>query len=324
MGERYTDATKIFVCSFFSCKASFSKSWKLEAHYCKHTGLRPFMCDSCDKSFCTRYQLTRHQLSHSGAKPHLCSVEECPESFSTSSGLKNHVARVHQKEERHYVCDYEGCGKEFRKKNRLRTHKCEHTNVFPFQCHFEDCGKKYAALKTLKKHESVHDGYPCVEEGCSFRGKTWTEYQTHRKSEHRETLQCDQCTKVFSQAWFLKKHKQFVHMGERRVFKCTIEGCLRVYTTHFSLQSHVLSFHEGKRPFTCSHDGCGRAFAMEESLKRHAVVHDPQKKKLKRKKQTRLGKKRPLKTKVSDAPDLSTRLKSVSLNESVSQNKPNL
>uniref|UniRef100_A0A4W4HFG7 Transcription factor IIIA n=1 Tax=Electrophorus electricus TaxID=8005 RepID=A0A4W4HFG7_ELEEL len=318
MGERFKDASKSFVCSFFSCKASFSKSWKLEAHYCKHTGLRPFICDNCDKSFCSRYQLTRHQLSHSGAKPYLCSVEDCPETFSTSTSMKNHIARVHQNKEKHYVCDYEGCGKEFRKKKWLRTHKCEHTNVFPFQCHSEGCGKKYAALKTLKKHERVHDGYPCAEEGCSYQGKTWTEYQAHRKAEHRETLPCDQCKKVFHEAWFLQKHKQFVHLGERHVFKCASEGCLKVYTTQFSLQSHILSFHEGKRPFICSHDGCGKAFAMEESLMRHAVVHDPQKRKL----QVNILTSHPFKPQVSDASELSACLKSVSLNESISQDKP--
>uniref|UniRef100_A0A4W4HBU0 Transcription factor IIIA n=1 Tax=Electrophorus electricus TaxID=8005 RepID=A0A4W4HBU0_ELEEL len=307
MGERFKDASKSFVCSFFSCKASFSKSWKLEAHYCKHTGLRPFICDNCDKSFCSRYQLTRHQLSHSGANTALTN-----ELFFTvlHFAFICHLAN--------FQCDYEGCGKEFRKKKWLRTHKCEHTNVFPFQCHSEGCGKKYAALKTLKKHERVHDGYPCAEEGCSYQGKTWTEYQAHRKAEHRETLPCDQCKKVFHEAWFLQKHKQFVHLGERHVFKCASEGCLKVYTTQFSLQSHILSFHEGKRPFICSHDGCGKAFAMEESLMRHAVVHDPQKRKL----QVNILTSHPFKPQVSDASELSACLKSVSLNESISQDKP--
>lgn len=94
MGERLP-GQKSFVCSFFDCKAKFSKSWKLEAHLCKHTGLvsgagrprtsvplvreppcvslppqKPFSCESCQRSFCTRYQLTRHELNHSGEKPH--------------------------------------------------------------------------------------------------------------------------------------------------------------------------------------------------------------------------------------------------------------
>lgn len=38
MGERLR-SQKSYVCSFFDCKAKFNKSWKLEAHLCKHTGL---------------------------------------------------------------------------------------------------------------------------------------------------------------------------------------------------------------------------------------------------------------------------------------------
>lgn len=38
MGERL-QSQKSYVCSFFDCEAKFSKSWKLEAHLCKHTGL---------------------------------------------------------------------------------------------------------------------------------------------------------------------------------------------------------------------------------------------------------------------------------------------
>ncbi|XP_053467796.1 general transcription factor IIIA, b [Ictalurus furcatus] len=353
MGERFKDPTKNFVCSFLNCKASFSKAWKLEAHYCKHTGLRPFACDSCDKTFCTRCQLTRHNLSHSGKKPYQCLEDGCSESFISTARLKNHVERVHQHKEKHYVCDYEGCAKEFRKKKQLSSHKCEHTNQLPFECQYEGCGKKYTTSKKLQKHEKVHDGiifereeklftkalvcvftltslhsnvelvgYPCAEEGCDFQGRTWTEYQAHRKAAHREALQCDSCVKVFHKAWFLKKHKLFVHLGVRRVFKCTKEGCQKTYTTHFNLQNHILSFHEGIRSFICPHDGCGKAFAMEGSLKRHAVVHDPQKKKLQKK--TKRGRKKKLepKTNVSDASELSAQLHGLSLNTSTSQNNP--
>lgn len=38
MGERL-QSQKNYVCTFLDCGAKFSKSWKLEAHLCKHTGL---------------------------------------------------------------------------------------------------------------------------------------------------------------------------------------------------------------------------------------------------------------------------------------------
>uniref|UniRef100_A0A8C0X146 C2H2-type domain-containing protein n=1 Tax=Castor canadensis TaxID=51338 RepID=A0A8C0X146_CASCN len=63
--------------------------------------------------------------------------------------------------------------------------------------------------------------------------------------------------------------------------RVVLEGCGRTYTTMFNLQSHILSFHEEKRPFVCEHAGCGKTFAMKQSLTRHAIVHDPDKKKMK-------------------------------------------
>ncbi|XP_042562931.1 general transcription factor IIIA, b isoform X2 [Clupea harengus] len=282
MGERFRNVDKNFVCSFFNCKASFSKFWKLEAHLCKHTGLRPFACASCDKSFCTRYQLTRHDLTHSGEKPYRCSVEGCPQTFASNGSMKNHVSRVHQQKENRYVCRVAGCGKEFRKRNQLKTHTCGHTKIFPFECNFQGCNKKFAGSKQLQKHGKVHEGYPCAESGCVFKGNTWSEYQTHRKLQHRAALPCDDCKKVFREAWFLLKHRHRVHLGEPRVFRCTVQGCLKSYTTQLNLQSHVLSLHEGKRPFKCTQAGCNKAFAMKESLKRHGVAHDPEKKKIKK------------------------------------------
>ncbi|KAF6118913.1 general transcription factor IIIA [Phyllostomus discolor] len=71
------------------------------------------------------------------------------------------------------------------------------------------------------------------------------------------------------------------HTEERSVCRCPREGCGRTYTTVFNLQSHILSFHEERRPFVCEHAGCGKTFAMKQSLTRHAVVHDPDKRKMK-------------------------------------------
>ncbi|KAI7792341.1 general transcription factor IIIA, b [Triplophysa rosa] len=315
MGERLQHPDKHFMCSFANCKASFPKMWKLEAHYCKHTGLKPFACGNCDKSYNTRYLLTRHQLSHSGEKPYLCSVSGCSDAFSTPGGLKNHVAHVHEHNERFYVCNHQNCGKAFGKKKQLKIHTCEHTNELPFECDFKDCDKKFSTSKDLKLHEKVHKGYPCAAEHCYFKGKTWSEYQKHRKAVHRETLPCDQCKRIFHHAWFLQKHKQWVHSGERRMFKCTREGCQEAYTTNFNLQNHILAFHEKRRDFICPFAGCGKAFAMEESLRRHSVVHNAQKTKLQKPK-TKQNKTRS-KFNTSDAAKLCKAVQNVSLNEAV-------
>ncbi|XP_068604343.1 general transcription factor IIIA, b [Brachionichthys hirsutus] len=277
MGERL-QSQKSYICSFFDCNAEFSKSWKLEAHLCKHTGLKPFTCDTCAERFCTRYQLTRHELDHSGEKPHKCSADGCAEAFVTNGGMKDHMARAHL-QEKQYKCDQEGCGECFNKKNQLKAHKNEHQQILPFQCTFSDCDQKFPTRGKLKRHERMHGGYPCEDEACPFQGKTWTEYLKHR-NKHTVKVPCGGCKKLFNNTWFLRQHELRAHSGERRTLTCPREGCDKEFAHGFNLESHVLGDHDGKKPFICMSEGCGKSFAMKESLWRHSAAHDPEKKKL--------------------------------------------
>lgn len=97
----------------------------------------------------------------------------------------------------------------------------------------------------------------------------------------RRILKCDQCSKVFRDSWFLQQHQR-VHADTRVVLLCPHVGCGRSFTKVFNLESHIGSFHEELRPYVCTHVGCGRKFTMKQSLHRHSVVHDPQRKKLKK------------------------------------------
>ncbi|KAM9315291.1 transcription factor IIIA-like [Pholidichthys leucotaenia] len=282
--EAKADPYKRFICSFPPCSAAYNKQWKLDAHLCKHTGVRPYSCASpgCGKSFCSKYHLGRHELVHTREKPFACTAEGCAEAFTTNSNRSRHVSRVHEQEQRRYGCRFEGCGLEFRKNKQLKAHMCEqHTQLPPYQCAHEGCGMGFSFPSKLKRHEKVHRGYPCKEEGCGYTGKTWTEYLKHRKELHKALLRCEQCSKVFKESWLLQQHRR-LHSDVRIVFRCPRDGCDRSFTTAFNLQSHISSFHEESRPFACAHAGCGKTFAMKQSLQRHSVVHDPERKRLKR------------------------------------------
>ncbi|CAI2732516.1 unnamed protein product [Schistosoma spindalis] len=58
------------VCPFKECGKAFLKRNKLHEHVCRHTGIRPFVCDQCNASFVQRYELRRHSVIHlRGAQP---------------------------------------------------------------------------------------------------------------------------------------------------------------------------------------------------------------------------------------------------------------
>ncbi|XP_058497236.1 transcription factor IIIA-like [Solea solea] len=278
-----TTSHKRYICSFPDCSAAYNKQWKLDAHLCKHTGVKPYACghDGCGKSFCSTYHLTRHGLSHSGSRPFECGVDGCAEAFTTNSNRNRHVSRVHAQESKVYACKFEGCGLEFKKNKQLKSHMCEqHTQLPPYQCTYDGCHLRFTFPSKLKRHEKVHRGYPCQEEGCTLTAKTWTELLKHRREQHERVLKCDQCNKVFKDSWFLQQH-QAVHSEVRVIFRCPREGCDRSFTTTFNLQSHIRSFHEELRPFSCTQPGCRKSFAMRQSLDRHCIVHDPQRRKQK-------------------------------------------
>nr|XP_031540344.1 transcription factor IIIA [Vicugna pacos] len=270
-----------FICSFPDCSANYNKAWKLDAHLCKHTGERPFVCshEGCGKAFVRDYHLSRHALVHTGEKPFVCAASGCDQKFNTKSNLKKHFERKHENQQKQYVCRFEGCEKAFKKHQQLKSHQCQHTREPLFRCTHEGCGKHFSSPSSLKRHGKVHEGYVCQKE-CSFVAKTWTELLKHMRETHKEEITCDVCQKTFKRRDYLKQHMK-THAPERDVYRCPREGCGRTYTTVFNLQSHILSFHEERRPFVCGNAGCGKTFAMKQSLTRHAVVHDPDKKKMK-------------------------------------------
>ncbi|XP_056155833.1 LOW QUALITY PROTEIN: general transcription factor IIIA, b [Lampris incognitus] len=265
-------------CSFVDGKARFSELWKVGAHLCKHTGLRPFSCDRCDKSFCTANQLTRHHRS--GEKPYHCLLEGCSEAFATLASMKDHMAQTPQQKKR-YDCDRQGCEKTFNKRNQLKAHEYEHTQLLPSHCSLGSCTMEFSSHNKLRHHERLHDGYGCDEDACTVLGQTWTGYQTHKKKPRRTAeLQASMCKKQFLTAWFLHQHHMHFHTGERRLFRCPKEECDKTFKRLSTLKNHVLGDHEGRKAPSCAYPGCEKSFPIKESLWRHGVVHDPAKRKL--------------------------------------------
>ncbi|CAL8099849.1 unnamed protein product [Calicophoron daubneyi] len=119
-----------------------------------------------------------------------------------------------------------------------------------------------ATCLTLRGH------YSCS--ACSQRFLTNTGLRRHILTAHEaQTVQCDQCVKVFRYTSALTEHKKRVH-GPRE-YICGI--CAAEFTSDSSLRTHV-RIHEDKK-FTCVE--CGHCFSNQTDLNNHMRVHNGEK-----------------------------------------------
>eukprot|EP00069_Balaena_mysticetus_P003149 bmy_16462T0 len=135
-----------------------------------------------------------------------------------------------------------------------------------FICFFPDCSPNYNKAWKLDAHLCKHTGERLfvTMKGVPRPSSVTTTSATTPCSHQRKALcTASGCDQKFNIKSNLKKHFESKHENQQKQY------------------SHILSFHEEERPFVCEHAGCGKTSAMKQSLSRQAVVHDPDKKKMK-------------------------------------------
>ncbi|XP_062550813.1 zinc finger protein 62-like [Armigeres subalbatus] len=258
------------------CDKSFSDLPGWINHNRKHHPETLFTCDYCEHTSLSQSLLDRHKrMKHSensneqlpqrftifainSAAFHQC--PQCKFQFTNNDFLLQHNEQVHNrrqvdkqdrpiqrrsKEEREkfdlrYSC--ETCGKKYRFKNSLWSHRHKEHNVDQSTAICDICGQNF-------KHQSylaAHMANKHVTE-CPFR--------------------CDRCPKAYSQAYLLKEHAK-CHDTEKR-HKCS--HCdYRAKQSHM-LKDHVSRMHTTERPAKCNE--CDRAFINNSELKKHMAIH---------------------------------------------------
>lgn len=265
----------------FTCKQKQCMSLHLGV---KHKGARPHRCRYCPFSTTRRYRLQQHESLHTGLGRHGCSV--CDKTFGTVTKLRQHKARIHDKQPTHFcsVCDFSGytlddvrrhsvrchsgelkhpcsrCKGRFSSELALRYH-CKRVHRLPAAptTHHESQHpqeKSTSSQESLMTKESVvvHQKCPLAHrcQLCPFATKTRKLLAQHILSEHEEgpseekPLKCSTCEFECRHQLVLEQHLR--SHGGKRLYKCT--DCDYSTRNKQKITWHI-RIHTGEKPYGC-------------------------------------------------------------------------
>lgn len=85
-----------------------------------------------------------------------------------------------------------------------------------------------------------------------------------------EKIPCILCRSSFRCQFDLDVHTKKIHLGVKRPFECTVEGCDRTFRQRYSWRAHIQSHEIGDAAIkTHSCEICEKAYESKNSLERH-------------------------------------------------------
>ncbi|XP_005749936.1 zinc finger and BTB domain-containing protein 40 isoform X5 [Pundamilia nyererei] len=237
----------------------------------EHFEEKPFACDECGAKFGANSSLKNHMRLHTGEKPYHC--KHCDMSFSVAAALAYHTKKRHS-EGKMYVCQY--CKAVFAQSIELTRHVRTHTGDRPYVC--RECGKGYSQASglTVHLHTFHHLSEPHDCQKCCLSFSSLDEHRQHIQEFHpKEFHKCPTCSKLFTSAALLDKHKP-THTGTKP-FSCDL--CNKSYQQLSGLWYHnrtnhpdVFANHTRQLKNLVQCDVCFKFFPSSVSLAKHQAA----------------------------------------------------
>ncbi|XP_040890162.1 zinc finger and BTB domain-containing protein 40 [Toxotes jaculatrix] len=234
----------------------------------EHFEEKPFACEECGAKFGANSSLKNHMRLHTGEKPYHC--KHCDMSFSVAAALAYHTKKKHS-EGKMYVCQY--CKAVFAQSIELTRHVRTHTGDRPYVC--RECGKGYSQASGLTVHlhtfHNLSEPHDCQK--CCLSFSSLEEHRQHIQEFHpKEFHKCPTCSKVFTSAVLLEKHKG-THSGAKP-FSCDL--CNKSYQQLSGLWYHnrtnhpdVFANHTRQLKTLVQCDICFKFFPSAASVAKH-------------------------------------------------------
>ncbi|KAI4878713.1 hypothetical protein NFI96_013484 [Prochilodus magdalenae] len=229
----------------------------------KHEGARPFQCRYCDFSTARRHRLDAHESRHTGIGRHSC--ELCGQTFGTSSKLRLHHQRIHDRQPTHFcsLCDYKGYNPTDISRHTLSCH----TGELSHSCN--QCEARFSSAIALKQHcKRAHQAASVQHcNQCSFTCNSKAMIKAHLQREHPKCPKENAASQENSQLVPDKRCK--VSLTQ----KCP--DCPFTTGKRLLLVQHILDEHEGGRQEekTLRCDVCGFSCCHQLVFDQHIRSH---------------------------------------------------
>lgn len=303
--KRRHQGLKGYPCPRKNCTQAYNNSNDLQQHLNGHDGipLRMYKCDfeNCDSEFSTRPLLQTHMRRQhdceTNCTKYVC--ETCGTVFKSAYTMRVHGYLHVDQSLWPYKCNFDGCSKRFRSKEKYETHKRRHYGIKPYACTY--CDKRFCAIPNLKAHINFHtlskkwqcrfcpkisytpadlrlhirlkhENNPLSKVQCRFCDKQLASHSVRKCHERKHTgerpFMCENCGHSFTNKTSLNKHK-LTHLPKEQLetlkkFRCSF--CNKTLTTAHSLKYHEMK-HTGEKPYKCEY--CGVKFRYQSNIHKH-------------------------------------------------------
>ena len=245
-----------------------------------------FFCKypKCEYRTYNKPTFERHIIKHNDylkvtaqTQTYVCDYEGCDKEFASKQTWINHRYNYHQCKLR---CTHPGCDFTTTYNATLKRHEIKHSNDRPFVCEVEGCGKRFKRVRNYTKHLDIHKNkfFKCTFEGCDKTYETGPGLLTHQQSAHiKDTLYVCEWPGCEFKTYNRNNYRghQAVHSDQK--FLCDYPNCNSKYKHVYDLRHHQLKHHGIGQGYECSWPGCQHKAITEYKLKIHEKSHNKDK-----------------------------------------------